>query len=169
VESPDSMRGYEWTVAKLFFLHYFKPLGRYKRMPRTRNDIPNLLLDIGYTMLYNILEAHLNLYGFDIYKWVYHTGFYERKSLVCDLVEPFRCLIDRQLRKSYNLWQIDEKDFYFKHGEYAIRNDQRVKYLKLLLNPVLAEKEIIFQYVKSFYACMMSGESWTILPFYIKA
>jgi len=119
-------------------------------------------------MLYNILEAHLNLYGFDIYKWVYHTWFYERKSLVCDLVEPFRCLIDRQLRKSYNLGQIDEKDFYFKQGEYAIKNDQRVKYLKLLLSPVLAEKEIIFQYVKSFYACMMSGESGTILPFYIQ-
>jgi len=71
--SADSMRGYEGTVAKLFFLHYFKPLGRYRRMPMTRNDIPNLLLDIGYTMLYNILEAHLNLYGFDIYKGVYHT------------------------------------------------------------------------------------------------
>lgn len=102
-------------------------------MPRTRNDIPNLLLDIGYTMVYNIIEAHCNLYGFDIYKGVYHTAFYERKSLVCDLVEPFRCLIDRQLRKSYNLGQIDEKDFVFKQGEYSILMDKRVKYLKILL------------------------------------
>ena len=137
-------------------------------MPRTRNDIPNLLLDIGYTMLYNILEAHLNLYGFDIYKGVYHTAFYERKSLVCDLVEPFRCLIDRQLRKSYNLGQIDEKDFVRKQGEYQIKPECRVKYLRLLLTPVLEQKEMIFQYVKSFYACMISGET-NLIPFYIDA
>lgn len=72
-------------------------------MPRTRADIPNLLMDIGYTFIYNFVEANLNLYGFDIYKGFYHQLFFERKSLVCDLVEPFRCLIDKQIRKMYNL------------------------------------------------------------------
>lgn len=168
VDNADSLRWYEWTIAKLFFIHYYKSIWWYKRMPRTRNDIPNLLLDIWYTIVYNIIEAHCNLYGFDIYKWVYHTWFYERKSLVCDLVEPFRCLIDRQLRKSRNLWQIDEKEFIFKHGEYAIKNEHRVKYLKMFIAPVLAEKEKIFQYVKSFYSCIMSEEASTLFPFYIK-
>lgn len=166
VENPDSMRGYEGTVAKLFFLHYFKPLKRYKRMPRTRNDIPNLLLDIGYTMIYNIVEANLHLYGFDIYKWVYHTAFYERKSLVCDLVEPFRCLIDKQLRKSYNLGQINEKDFVMKQGEYMIKFECRVKYLRMLLQPIMEHREQIFEYIKWFYRSMMSNNP-VLIPFYL--
>ncbi len=167
--NAGSMRGFEWNVAKLFFSNYFKPIWRYGRMPRTRNDIPNLLLDIGYTMIYNIVEAHLHLYGFDIYKGVYHTDFFERKSLVCDLVEPFRCLIDRQLRKAYNLGQIDEKDFVYKNAEYNIKFEARIKYVRLLLSPVITHREAIFRYVKSFYASMMASDPALLVPFNIDA
>lgn len=98
---------------------------------------------------------------------MYHTLFFERKSLVCDLVEPFRCLIDRQIRKIYNLGQINEKDFIFKNQEYNIHRDHRQKYIKLLLDPILKHKKAIFQYVKSYYRSIMSDDT-TIDHFYIE-
>jgi len=100
-------------------------------MPRTRNDIINFLMDIGYSFLYNFIEANLCLYGFDVYKGVYHKLFYERKSLACDLVEPFRCIIDKKIRKMHNLGQINEQDFKFKNGEYTILpHVDRTQFLK---------------------------------------
>ena len=103
ITSDESLRGVEGSASKLFFAHYFKELKRYKREPRTRADIINLLMDMGYSFLYNFIEANLNLYGFDVYRGVYHKLFYERKSLACDLVEPFRCIIDKTILKAYNL------------------------------------------------------------------
>lgn len=164
--TPDSLRGVEWTVSKLFFGNYFKEMGRYKRMPRTRNDHINLLMDIGYSFLYNFVEANLNLYGFDVYKGVYHTLFYERKSLVCDLIEPFRCLIDKQLRKMHNLWQINPKDFRYVQNEYSIDIEHRVKYIRLLVEPILAHKEAIFKYVKWYYRAVMADMT-ELEPFYV--
>ena len=92
---------------------YFRKLKWERRMPRCKNDIPNLLLDIGYTYLFNFIESLLSIYGFDLYCGVHHTFFYQRKSLVCDLVEPFRCIIDQRIRKAYTLKQVNEDDFFF--------------------------------------------------------
>jgi len=103
VEAVDSLRGLEGNASKLFFSAYFKEIGRHRRAPRTKEDILNLLLDIGYSYLYRFIESNLNLYGFDIYKGFYHTLFFERKSLVCDLVEPWRCIMEKKIRKMYNL------------------------------------------------------------------
>lgn len=166
IHHTDHLRGLEGYVAKLFFAYYFEPLGWYKRMPRTRHDQINLLLDIWYSFLYNFIEANLNLYGFDVYKWVYHTLFYERKSLVCDLVEPFRCLIDKQIRKSYNLWKINMDEFIFKHHEYHIPLQHRQKYMQLLLEPILAHKLDIFTYIKSYYKTIMADDT-VVTPFYL--
>jgi len=83
-------------------------MGRY---PRTKIDKNNLLLDMGYTFLFHFIETLLCLYGFDLYEGFYHKRFYQRKSLVCDVQEPFRCIIDEALKKAYNLGRISEKDF----------------------------------------------------------
>jgi len=57
---------------------------------------------------------------FDNYKGVYHKFFYQRKSLVCDLVEPFRPIIDYKVRKIIKLGQVNEEDFDYIHGQYRI-------------------------------------------------
>lgn len=164
--NPDSIRWLEGNASKLFFGNYFGEIGRYKRMPRTRNDIINFVLDIGYSMLFNFVDANVNLYGFDSYKGVYHTQFFERKSLVCDLMEPFRCIIDRQIKKSYNLGQIKEKDFRFHKNEYSLRLDKRQFYVKIMLDAILHYKKEIFDYVKLYYRAIMS-EKYDIPTFYI--
>lgn len=157
-ENQDSLRWYEWNISKIFFEIYFKNLNWYKRMPRTKVDPTNLLMDIGYTFLYNFIESNLNLYWFDIYKWFYHQMFFQRKSLVCDLVEPFRCIVDKQIVKMNNLNQINEKDFKFGKGEYWLPWKNRNYYVKLLLEPILENKEWIFKFCKSYYRAFVKDD-----------
>lgn len=169
VDSSDSLRGLEWNAAKLFFQSYFAELKRYKRMPRVKCDIVNLLMDMGYTYLFYFVEANCNLYGFDSYKWVYHTLFYERRSLVCDLMEPWRCIIDQRIKNMANLGQIHEEDFTFLKGEYQLSYVKSKEYTKLLLDAIIDHKDDIFAYIKQYYRAVMKEEDTLLPTFYITA
>jgi len=156
VESLDSLRGIEGSAARQFFAAYFEDSGWYRRMPRTRVDVPNLLLDIGYTMLFNVVDACLSLHGFDTYKGVYHQLFFQRKSLVCDLMEPFRCVIDKQLKKSYNLKQVRENDFEMAKGEYLLPYQNQGRYISIFADAIMDRKEDIFTFVRDYYYCVIN-------------
>ena len=121
-------------------------------------------MDIGYTFLFNIVDAMLNLYGFDVFRGVYHRSFYQRKSLVCDLVEPFRCIIDNKIRKSYNLGQIKKDDFLNIKGQYILRIDKNKEYTGWLLKELVKYKEDIFLYVQKYYRCFMRGKDISEYP-----
>lgn len=165
VDNQDSLRWLEWSVSKIFFKNYFQESWWYRRAPRSREDITNLLMDIWYSLLYNFIEAHLQLYGFDIYKWFYHKLFYERKSLLCDIIEPFRSIIDQTIYTSYNLWKINPKDFVFTKGQYNIWWEERKKYVWLFLSAIMQRKKDIFLYVKWYYRSVI-GDDITILPIF---
>lgn len=167
IDNIDSLRWYEWTAAKLFFWQYFFECDRYRRSPRTKIDVPNFLLDMWYGFLYNFMEAHLNLYGFDIYKWFYHTLFFERKSLVCDIIEPFRCIIDQTIRKAYNLGQINEKDRKLTKWQYRIDRETSKKYIKLFLEALMSNKKDIFIYTKWYYRAVINNQFNDLPYFYI--
>lgn len=151
----ESLLGYEWNVSKIFFSSYFREIGWYKRAPRTKCDIKNLLLDIGYTYLFHFTEALLRLYGFDNYYGVYHRTWYQRKSLALDIMEPFRCVIDRALLKAYNLKQIQEKDFVFQNGQYLLPWQNSKKYSSIFLKEIMAHKKEMFYFVKEYYKYFM--------------
>lgn len=152
----DQLLGIEGSFSKSYFQDYFKELKWYKRLPRTKVDIPNVLLDIGYNMLFNFIDSLLRLHGFDTYKGIYHQLFFQRKSLSCDLMEPFRILIDRALMKAFHLGQIDEKDFKVYKSQYSIKIDKNRKYIRIFLDTLMSSKEEIFSYVKAFYFCMLN-------------
>lgn len=154
-ENYESLLGYEWNVSKIFFGSYFESIDWHRRAPRAKADIPNLLLDIWYTYLFHFVEALLRLYGFDNYYWVYHRTWYQRKSLALDIMEPFRCIIDKVLLKAYNLGQIDKKDFEFKNGQYEL--DWRIskKYTRIFLVAIMENKKEMFYFVKEYYKFFM--------------
>lgn len=160
----ETLLGIEGSFSKLYFASLYKKIGWYRRMPRTKVDIPNLLLDMGYSLLFNFVDALLNLHGFDTYKGIYHQLFFQRKSLTCDIMEPFRCLIDRALLKAYNLKQVDEKDFKLEKGHYVLAYKNSRKYLKIFLEVLMENKEDIFSYVKAFYFCVLNKKQ--DYPFY---
>ena len=86
--------GIEGSAARVYFPRVFSNVNWKGRKPRIKNDYINTTLDIGYTMLFNIVDAILQVYGFDTYYGVFHKCFYMRKSLVCDIMEPMRPIID---------------------------------------------------------------------------
>ncbi len=152
------LSGIEGSYARKYFSVYFAELDWWKRAPRTRVDIPNVLMDIGYTQLFYFVEALLRVHGFDTYKGCYHQLFYARKSLACDIMEPFRPVIDRAIRKMYTLGILDQKDFSKKNGMYELSWALSKKYNQYFLQEIMNQKEEIFGYVRKYYRHTMNSE-----------
>ncbi len=159
-----SLMGIEGAASRIFFSAYFRPLAWVRREPRCKRDPTNLLLDIGYTYLFNFIDAMLSLYGFDLYCGVHHTFFYHRKSLVCDIVEPFRCIIDQRIRKAHNLGQICEADFEFQKDHFILPWKNQRKYTKLFLKDILERKEEIFRFCQHYYRWFIREKSFEDFP-----
>lgn len=147
--------GAEGVASRLFFSVWFEGMNWHGRKPRTKIDFVNTTLDMGYTYLFNMVECMLNLYGFDLYQGVYHRCFYQRKSLVCDLVEPFRCIVDKQIKRAYGLKQLQPDDFTVRHGQWLLKPEKNKEYTRWLVESILAHKEEMFSYVQNYYRCFM--------------
>lgn len=59
--------GIEGISAKLYFKSLFAEYEWKSRQPRTKCDMTNTLMDIGYTILFKFVNALLEMYGFDVY------------------------------------------------------------------------------------------------------
>jgi CRISP-associated protein Cas1 len=169
VSEFKELLGIEGEVSKLFFSHFFKDLNWIHRQPQVKADIPNFLLDIGYTYLFHFVDTILRLHGFDTYKGFYHRLFFERKSLACDIMETFRCLIDYQLAKSYHLQQIEPKDFMEIDGKIQFKKYEfSRKYQQIFISEILKEKNQIYKYIHEFYRYFMDKDKNKFPKFLIK-
>ena len=70
--------GIEGNAARVYFPRVFNNVNWKGRKPRIKSDYINVTLDIGYTMLFNIVDSILQVYGFDTYYGVFHKCFYEK-------------------------------------------------------------------------------------------
>ena len=154
----DGLLGYEGSAARLYFKNHFNNIPWTGRKPRIKSDFVNSTLDIGYTILFNILDALLQVYGFDTYCGVLHRQFYMRKSLVCDLIEPFRPIIDAQVRKAINLQQCKKEDFQVIHNQYFLKWECNAAYVQFIVKGIFEYKTELFLYVQQFYRSMMKGK-----------
>ncbi len=153
--SPQEIMGIEGICARIYFKTLFADHNWTARQPRVKHDIINVLMDIGYTILFNIVNALLEMYGFDVYVGILHTQFYHRKSLVCDLEEPFRPIVDAAILKALNLGQVSEKDFWKKQGYYILPWKNSKKYIGIILSALLEYKNEIFIFLQSYYRAFM--------------
>lgn len=160
----NELMGIEGRAAKLFFSAYFQDMGWMGRKPRVKSDYINAILDIGYTYLFNFIECFVRMFGFDIYVGIYHRLWFKRKSLVCDLMEPFRCLIDRVVRTAINRKQFKEQDFEIHKGEYRLKTEMNSEYSKAFFDALVPYKMEIFHYVQSYYRCFMGRKSVAQYP-----
>lgn len=158
---------YEGNASRLFFSYYFQNFNWKGRRPRTRYDYINSTLDIGYTLLFNFVESIVGCFGFDLYVGFLHRQFYMRKSLICDLVEPFRCLIDKTVRKCVNLKRFKKEDFNESNGEFLLSIENRAKYVESFMEVIISHKDDIFIYVKECYRSFMKGVEANNFPVYL--
>ncbi len=154
----EGLLGYEGSAARLYFKNHFNNIEWNGRKPRIKTDFVNSTLDIGYTILFNIIDALLQSYGFDTYFGVLHRQFYMRKSLVCDLIEPFRPIVDAQIRKAVNLQQCKQEDFQVIRNQYLLKWECNAPYVQFIVQGIFEYKTDIFMYVQQFYRAMMKGK-----------
>ncbi len=162
----SELMAYEGLTAKLYFRNHFNNVSWNGRKPRIKADYINSTLDIGYTILFAFIEALLVAYGFDTYCGVLHKQFYMRKSLVCDLVEPFRCIIDVQIKKSINLKQINEEHFVLINRQYQLKWEKSQEYATIFMKAILDQKDEIFLYIQSYYRAFIKDLPSSEFPFY---
>lgn len=158
------LMGIEGRNARFFFDAYFEFADWKQRLPRVKVDTLNATLDIGYTMLFNYIEAMTRLFGFDPYMGVYHQLWFRRKSLICDLMEPFRCIIDHQIRKSLKYGTFKSSDFEMHKNAYYLKSEHRKTYTKVFFEAIIDNKLEIYQYIQKYYRCYMGRKSVSTYP-----
>ena len=164
----NELLGLEGNFSRQYFKEHFASIGWRRRAPRTKEDVPNLLMDIGYTMLFNFTDSLLRLHGFDTYKGFYHQLFFGRRSLTCDVMEPLRPLIDKHILKMHNLGQAKESDFEITQGVYRLPFAAQPKYAGAFLKCLMDNKENIFAYVHGFYQHVSAPERYPFPEFVVK-
>lgn len=164
ITNYNKLLGLEGYVSKSFFAAYYHELEWDRRRPRTKCDVINTTLDIGYTILFNYVECFVRMFGFDIYIGVYHRLWFKRKSLICDLVEPFRCIIDHIVRLAFNRKQFSEKDFQYHKGEYRLKIEKNAEYTKVFYDALIPYKMDFFMFIRSYYRCFMQDKAISKYP-----
>ena len=168
IVTSNKLMGLEGYVSKFFFAAYFQECDWRTRMPRTKCDILNATLDIGYTILFYYIECFVRMFGFDVYVGIYHRLWFKRKSLICDLVEPFRCIIDRAVRTAYNRKQFTANDFKLYKGEYRLKYEKNADYYHVFYEALIPYKMEIFTFIRLYYRSFMRGNDVFTYPnFYI--
>ncbi len=162
--SISEIMGIEGASSKVYFNRLFKEFNWKGRQPRLKFDEINLLMDIGYTVLFNYIEAILNIYGFDIYKGNLHQEFYKRKSLVCDIIEPFRPIVDYKIRKLLKLGQLNQFEFKQENNQYQLSYEYSSKFVTLILSEITNYKKSIFKYIQQYYRWFMKDKDIILFP-----
>ena len=162
----NSLMGIEGAAAKVYFKAFYQDQEWHQRRPRTKCDALNATLDIGYTMLFNFAECFLRMFGFDLYVGVYHRMWFKRKSLVCDIMEPMRPIIDKAARTAWNKKQFSSKDFSIQKGEYILKRERNGEYCHVFFDAMIPYKTEVFKYVQSYYRCFMGCKSVIHYPIF---
>lgn len=159
-----TVMGIEGNAAKVYFPRMFDNVNWNGRKPRIKNDYINVTLDIAYTVLFNIVDAMLQVYGFDTYYGVFHKCFYMRKSLVCDLMEPMRPIVDYAIRKAINLGQCKKEDFDLYGSRWYLQMKYNATYIQFIMAAILDYKDDIFLYIQKYYRFFMKMKSVEQFP-----
>jgi CRISPR-associated protein Cas1 len=114
----EKLRGLEGISAKYYFsvFNEFFPSGPFEFHNRSRRppkDEINALLSLGYTLLFNQISTFVYISGLDPFFGAFHTPDYSRQSLVLDLMEEFRPVIDDWIISLVNKAQISPRHFQY--------------------------------------------------------
>lgn len=92
--AADSLRGLEGTAGRIYFeaLSFVQPeqFPFHGRSRQPAKDEFNCILNYCYGVLYGLVERACMLSGLEPYLGFFHADNYNKKSLVFDLIEPYR-------------------------------------------------------------------------------
>lgn len=125
----NSIMGLEGVASRAYFqcLSGLMP-GKYHFQGRSRRpakDPFNACLNYGYGMLYGLIEKACILAGLDPFVGFLHTDNYNKKSMVFDLIEPFRIFAEQTAVYLFTGKKV--RDEYFDVKESAVSLNQKGK------------------------------------------
>jgi len=111
----NAVRGHEGAAARLMFttLNGFISVAEFNfdKRRREKPDRMNVLFNFGYYLLFSRLNTMTRAAGLNPYLGFLHDGADDYETLVCDIEELFRAVIDRHLIALVNLRIIKPDDF----------------------------------------------------------
>ncbi len=124
-ESVEALRGMEGLAArKMFGMLNSRIRNEHfrsdARIPRSKPDALNAVLDCLYSRLFTRLNVLLHGAGLDPYLGCLHSGKDHYESFVCDLQEPFRARMDRLAVKLINYRTVKEEDAQETEGRWFL-------------------------------------------------
>jgi CRISP-associated protein Cas1 len=149
----NSLRGYEGIAAKNYFAAFpaiiknddFPFTGRNKRPPK---DEVNALLSLSYTFLLSHVLSKVYITGLDPYYGSLHEVEYGRQSLVLDLMEEFRPIVDDMIITMINKRDIRKEHFVYnsvQDTEFDEDFQSEQSYLPVSLNKE-GMKKIVYRF-----------------------
>ncbi|MBW1927048.1 MAG: CRISPR-associated endonuclease Cas1 [Deltaproteobacteria bacterium] len=119
--------GVEGNGSRVYFSTLSEALPeRYQFNGRSRNpakDFFNCLLNYGYGVLYSLVEHGCILAGLDPYTGLLHTDNYNKKSMVFDMIEPYRVWADRVVMVLLAGRKVKEAHFDEIKGGYTLNKE----------------------------------------------
>ncbi|MBI4687423.1 MAG: CRISPR-associated endonuclease Cas1 [Nitrospirae bacterium] len=111
----DTLRGFEGAASSAYFSAYTAmfpdSLDFNNRNRRPPQDPVNAMLSLCYTMLHFEMVREIEVIGLDPVIGFYHQFDYGRESLACDLVEPYRPMVDRFVWETFRERTFTVRDF----------------------------------------------------------
>lgn len=144
-----------------YFLNYAKLIpekygfqsrrgGGLANSKRYASDIINALLNYGYTVLAGEIAKFVNGMGLDPYYGFYHKQDTSFQSLVYDMIEPFRWLVDSTVLKFSDLNQVHRirlKDYTHTKDGFVVMDDSLIKrFLEKLERTFQQERKYEFRH-----------------------
>jgi len=133
-----SLRGMEGAATREYYQrialilpHEFNFSGRNRRPPK---DPFNVLLSLGYTLLYGYTQSIIHTTGLLPRQGFYHQAHGQHAALASDLMEPFRHLVERVAMTALLRQDLQSTDFtQHPSGSCHIAPEARRKFMALLL------------------------------------
>ena len=135
-ERWDSIMGLEGAGGKICFdaLNFIMPQ-RFKFEGRSRQPAKgefNYMLNYGYGALYSLVEKACIIAGLDPYVGFIYSDNYNKKSLVFDLIEIFRILVDRTVVYLFSQRMV-KKDYFDKvRGGLSLNKEGKAVLIEVL-------------------------------------
>ena len=165
----SSLRGLEGAAARSYFKAlanlFTHEVGFEKRVKRPPTDPVNACLSLGYTLLTNEAVNACWKTGLDPMIGYLHVPEHSRPSLACDLMEPWRCAIDRWVVDMFRKNQLRPGHFANHAGGVCLlnKNGRQVFYTSYArLQPRLAKSllhacRLLIRYLNDSYATKQGG------------
>lgn len=102
---PHDETNREGHAAKVYFNALFG-----KDFTRSEENVTNAALNYGYSIILSAFNREIVTEGYLTQLGIFHDNMFNHFNLSCDLMEPFRILVDRKVKSmSFNVFSGEEK------------------------------------------------------------